>query len=120
MRESTRGHVLHRLPLAHLDLVGGEVQRAAAEALHRHLEGDACAQRGLLEDEGQCLTAKHRSGAVTLHAERKLDEARQLLGREVEDRREIAAQHCEAPGRDCASRPGTAQDERRFGEKSPV
>ena len=85
--------VAYRLPLAGADLLRSEVDRAPAEALHRDLEGDARAQRGLLEDERQRAPGEQRPAAIALDRERRVEQIAELPRGEIEDRRKVAGSH---------------------------
>jgi len=60
------GDVGDAFALAQADLRRAEVQRVAAEVLHANLEGDAGAQRRLLEDHAQHLALEYRAVAAAL------------------------------------------------------
>src|SRR5678815_2511141 len=87
------GHVGHGLPLAHPDLLRREVHRGPAELGHRHLEGDARAQRRLLEDQGQGAAGQRGRPVARLGPGLELgdlrEETRQIIPREVPDRQEV-------------------------------
>ena len=78
-------HVLHRLSIAHLDLMRWQRDHVAAQPPHRHLERHAGAQRRLFEDEGEGFAGQQWAGAVALHPERDIQSPRQFIGRKIED-----------------------------------
>jgi hypothetical protein len=74
------GRVVERLAHAEVDLAGLEVERVAAELGHRHLEGDAGARGGLLEDHPQrAVVEQQRHSRVAVGVLEQADQPDQLL-----------------------------------------
>lgn len=104
------GRVLHRLLVPQLGAGGVQIGRRRALVGGGHLEGAAGPGRGLLEDQRDVPAAQPlRLGPRLLGAlelGRELDQAAELLGREVQLLEEVAA--CEVYGHGTA--PGSGGD----------
>ena len=87
----------HRLALAEADFALAEIDRLAAELLHRDVEADVRPQRRLLEQERQRLAGEEARIAVALHLDGEVDDAAQLFRRQVSDGKQVAAAHQFAP-----------------------
>ena len=87
------GRVLHRLPLPQSDVRGGEIDSMAAELGHPGLEGDAGPKRGLLEDQGQRLSAQDGMQdplpSLSLEVLRQPEQVGDVVGRQIVQREQM-------------------------------
>ena len=87
------GHIRDRLALTQPDLVGREIQGIAAHVAHGHIERDARAQAGLLEDHAQYLALQQRRIApveiLLLQAYGQVEQVLYLCRREIRDSEKI-------------------------------